>query len=94
MTKYIKMNRRGHEVTVPEGLISYVHENDLNLAVIKAPGKKPSTLQISKGNTYLGTVKTLLGVIGFKNGNPLDFRKTNVILSEEVEADLKDTDKE
>jgi len=80
MTRYIKMNRRGHEVIVPAGLIAYTEENDLNISVIKAPGKKPSTLQLSAGPVYIGTVKEALGVKGFKNGNPLDFRKTNVIL--------------
>lgn len=84
MTRYVKMNRRGYEVIVPAGLFAFTEKHDLNIKVIKASGKKPSTLQLSKGSKYVSTVKEALGIKSFKNGNPLDFRFSNVVLKKEA----------
>lgn len=83
MTRYIKLDRRGYKVIIPTDVNAYLKENKLQLSVIKGIDKeKPSTVQLSKNNKYIGTLKTLLDVVGFKNGNPLDFRESNVILKE------------
>lgn len=77
--KYTKLNRRGYEVVLPTAVYNEVKNNGYNVSLVLNSRKEPSTVQITKANKYCGTLKEAMGVTAFKNGNPCDFRKSNLI---------------
>ena len=91
MTKYVTIKRRNCDVTVPTGLFAFMDENNLTMQVIKDSKGKVSSLQLGTngGKTYVSTVKQELGIKKFKNGNPLDFRLSNLVFAEPIEKELR-----
>ena len=77
--KYTKLNRRGYEVVLPTAVYNEIKENGYNVSLVLNTRKEASTVQITKNNKYCGTLKEAMGVNGFKNGNPCDFRQSNLI---------------
>lgn len=81
--RYTKLERRGYEVVLPTNTYKDFVENGYNIGLIIDKNNRPTSLQlferVAGKNTYVGTVKSQLGVVGFKNGNPCDFHKSNLI---------------
>ena len=75
--KYTKLNRRGHEIVLPTEVYNGLRENGMNVSLVLHPNSK--TVQLTRNNKYLGTLKEYMGVGGFKNGNSCDFHISNLI---------------
>ncbi len=75
--KYTKLNRRGHEIVLPTQVYNQLHENGMNISLVLHPNSK--TVQLTRNNRYLGTLKEYMGVHSFKNGNSCDFHISNLI---------------
>lgn len=76
-TKYITLIRRGTEIVLPENVYTKIQKQGLNVSLVKNPNS--CTVQLTKSNKYVGTLKSFMNVSGFKNGNCCDFHKSNVI---------------
>ena len=81
--KYTKLNRRGYEVVLPTAVYNEIKENGYNVSLVLNKYKEASTVQITKNNKYCGTLKEAMGVKAFKDGNPCNFRVSNIIESED-----------
>ena len=77
--KYTKLNRRGYEVVLPTTVYNEIKESGYKVSLVLNKKNEASTVQITKDNKYCGTLKEAMGVTGFKNGNPCDFHKSNLI---------------
>lgn len=77
--KYTKLNRRGYEVVLPTSIYNEIKGKGYNISLVLNSNKQASTVQITKDNRYYGTLKAAMGVSSFKNGNPCDFHKSNLI---------------
>lgn len=79
--KYTKLNRRGYEVVLPTSVYNELRDNNIYVGLAMRNGSK--TVQLSSGSKYMGTLKAAMGVVGFKDGNPCNFRISNIIESED-----------
>mgnify|MGYP003306191623 CR=1 FL=1 len=77
--KYTKLNRRGYEVVLPSSVYSEVKEGGYNIGLTLNTKKEPSSVQLFKNNKYVGTLKEAMGIKAFKDGNPCNFRVSNLI---------------
>lgn len=77
--KYTKLNRRGFEVVLPTSVYNEVKSQGCNIKLILNTKKKPSSVQLFKNDQYCGTLKEAMGVKGFKDNNPCNFRVSNLI---------------
>lgn len=80
--KYTKLNRRGYEVVLPTDVYNELREQGycVNLILGKNHTSEPyKSVQLVRDGKYCGTLKTAMGVKGFKNGNACDFRISNLI---------------
>lgn len=89
LSRYSTIIRRGYEITLPKSVIKYCNKNNYRIMLVKNTRNQPSSVQIvktkynykTKTNTveYIGTVKKLLNVKTFKDNNPRNFKKSNLI---------------
>ena len=81
--EYVTITRRGHDIIVPKKVIDLGYSVTLTLY-----RGKPSSVQlwsiIDGKRKYSMSLKELLGVKSFVNGNPCDFRNENIIEKEET----------
>jgi len=90
-SNYTKIVRRGYEITVPKSLIKECKENNFFISLVKR-NNRPATVQVTSQKydpklkkakcVYIGTLKDCLGASGFKDGNPCNFKKSNLIFEE------------
>ena len=80
--KYTKLNRRGYEVVLPTSVYTEVKGCGCNIGLVLNAKKEPSSVQLFKDNKYVGTLKEAMGVKAFKDGNPCNFRVSNLIEAE------------
>lgn len=78
--KYTKLNRRGYEVVLPTSVYNELRDNNINVSLAMRGNSK--TVQLSCGTKYVGTLKAAMGVKAFKDGNPCNFRVSNLIEAE------------
>ena len=81
--KYTKLNRRGYEIVLPTDVYTEVKNYGCNIGLVLNTRKEPSSVQLFKNNKYMGTLKEVMGVKSFKDGNPCNFRISNVIEMDE-----------
>ena len=81
-TRYIKLVRRDTKIILPYKVYETLYSDGIDISLIKNKGK-PSCVQLTSyedgKQVYRGTLKTYMGVKGFKNGNVCDFRMKNII---------------
>lgn len=77
--KYTKLNRRGFEVVLPTSVYNEVKNYGCHIGLTLNNKKKPSSVQLFKDYKYCGTLKEVMGVKGFKDGNPCNFRVSNLL---------------
>ena len=86
MSKYTTLNRRGYKVIVPTDVYNELYNEGYNIGLVLGKSKISSepykSVQLFKNAQYCGTLKSAMGVSGFKNGNPCDFRAKNLIEAE------------
>lgn len=75
--KYTKLNRRGYEVVLPTSVYNELRDNHINIGLVMRGNSK--TVQLTSGTQYMGTLKEAMGVKAFKDGNPCNFRVSNLI---------------
>lgn len=78
--KYTKLNRRGYEVVLPTSVYNELRDNHINIGLVMRGNSK--TVQLTSGTQYIGTLKEAMGVKAFKDGNPCNFRISNLIEAE------------
>ena len=79
--KYTKLNRRGYEIVLPTAVYNELRENNVYVSlVVKGTSK---TVQLNQNHKYVGTLKAAMGVKAFKDGNPCNFRVSNLIEMDE-----------
>ena len=78
--KYTKLNRRGYEVVLPTSVYNELRDNHINIGLVMRGNSK--TVQLTSGTQYMGTLKEAMGVKAFKDGNPCNFRISNLIEAE------------
>lgn len=78
--KYTKLNRRGYEVVLPTSVYNELRDNHINISLVMRGNSK--TVQLTSGTQYMGTLKKAMGVKAFKDGNPCNFRVSNLIEAE------------
>lgn len=76
-TKYVTLTRRNTDIVLPEDVYTKIQKKGYNISLVKTPYS--GTVQLTKDNEYVGTLKSFMKVSGFKNGNPCDFHKSNII---------------
>ena len=76
-TKYITLTRRNTDIVLPEDVYTKIQKKGYNISLVK--NGNSSTIQLTKDNKYVSTLKSFMKVSGFKNGNNCDFHKSNVI---------------
>jgi len=79
--KYTKLNRRGYEIVLPTSVYNELRENNYYISLVLHGNSK--TVQLCDGRKYAGTLKAAMGVAGFKDGNPCNFRVSNLIEAED-----------
>lgn len=89
LSRYSTIIRRGYEITLPKSVIKYCNTNNYRIMLVKNTKNQPSSVQVvkakynykTKTNTleYIGTVKKMLNVKTFKDNNPCNFKKSNLI---------------
>lgn len=75
--RYTKLNRRGYDIVLPTEIYKMLNEQKINISLVINGNYK--TVQCTKNNRYLGTLKQCMGVTGFKNGDSCDFHMSNLI---------------
>lgn len=79
-SNYTTITRRNIKVTLPKQLVKEMKENKVNFTVWKKEGQKNVVwLYRTNNGEYLGSLKKNLGVKSFKDGNPCNFKKSNLI---------------
>lgn len=76
-TKYITLTRRNTDIVLPEDVYTKLEKKGYKVSLVKHGNS--STVQLTKDNKYISTLKSFMKVVGFKNGNPCDFHKSNII---------------
>lgn len=76
-TKYTTITRRNTDIVLPTDVYTKIQKKGYNISLAK--NQSYSTVQLTKNNKYIGTLKSFMKVSGFKNGNTCDFHKSNVI---------------
>lgn len=72
----------GFKIKMTEALSKRLKKEDLHLSVVKSGGKPTSVQMMRRVDgklVYAGTLKQLLEVKKFKNGNVCDFTPSNLI---------------
>lgn len=77
--KYTKLNRRGFEVVLPTSVYNEVKNSGCSIGLTLNTKKEPSSVQLFKDKKYVGTLKEAMGIKAFKDGNPCNFRVSNLI---------------
>lgn len=77
--KYTKLNRRGYEVVLPSTVYQELRNNDCTIQLVLHKNSDSKTVEIRQNNKYMGTLKEAMGVKAFKDGNPCNFRVSNLI---------------
>lgn len=78
-TKYTTINRRGFDITLPKAVHDSILAEGYNIQLVLNTKKNPSCVQLVENNRYICTLKSYMGVDGFKDSNPCNFRKSNLI---------------
>ena len=76
-TKYTTITRRNTDIVLPVDIYAKIQKKGYNISLVKTPYS--NTVQLTKDNKYVGTLKSFMKVSGFRNGNSCDFHKSNVI---------------
>ena len=71
---YTTLNRRGYEVILPTNIYNQLQKKGYNVILTNQ-----RSVQLMKDRKYMGTLKSFMGVTGFKNGNTCDFHVSNLI---------------
>jgi len=74
---YTVLNRRGYDVVIPTDVYNQIEKKGYNVSLVIS--KNYGTVQLTKNNKYIGTLKNYMGVKSFKNGNPCDFHVSNIV---------------
>lgn len=87
-SNYTTITRRGYTITLPKSVIKECKKNNYSIGLVMY-NNKPNTVQVVQNKynlktkkmstKYIGTMKDCLGVVGFKDGNPCNFKKSNLI---------------
>lgn len=80
--KYKKITRRGKEIIVSKKLLNEFYDNKMYILMSsdKCTPYVVRKVENVKRQQYVGTLRSVLNVKSFKNGNSLDFRDSNVVL--------------
>ena len=88
-SNYTTIVRRGCEIILPKSILKECEKNKYRIMLVKNKNNQPTSVQVTtekynpqtKKNkiTYIGTLKDCLGASGFKDGNPCNFKKSNLI---------------
>ena len=80
--KYKKITRRGKEIIVSKKLLNEFYANKMYILMSsdKCTPYVVRKVENVKRQQYIGTLRSVLNVKSFKNGNSLDFRDSNVVL--------------
>lgn len=73
-TKYITITRRNTDIVLPQNVYTKIQNKGYNIILTNA-----NSVQLMKNKKYQGTLKSFMGVTGFKNGNSCDFHVSNII---------------
>ena len=76
-TKYTTLTRRNTEIVLPVDVYTKIQKKGYNVSLVKTGNS--ATVQLTKDNKYISTLKSFMKVSGFKNGDVCDFHKTNII---------------
>lgn len=81
--KYKKITRRGKEIIISKKVLNEFYENKMYVLMSsdKSTPYVVKKIENVKYQQYVGTLRSLLNVKSFKNGNSLDFRDSNVVLN-------------
>jgi len=80
------LKRRGYDITLPLSVYNDLLSKNYTIGLItagKGDNVKPSCVQVKHTENgkpvYIGTLKSLLGVKKFKDGNVCNFNNNNVV---------------
>lgn len=81
--KYKKITRRGKEIIISKKVLNEFYENKMYVLMSsdKSTPYVVKKIENVKHQQYVGTLRSVLNVKSFKNGNSLDFRDSNVVLN-------------
>lgn len=74
---YTTLVRRGYDIVLPTDVYNKIEKKGYNVSLVI--NKYSGTVQLTKNNKYVGTLKNYMGVKSFKNGNPCDFHVSNLV---------------
>lgn len=80
--KSVVLYRRGYPIFIQDKHLEMLKKKKQYISLVLAKGK-PSCVQVTTivngKNTYVSSLKKMLGVKSFVNGNVCDFRKSNIM---------------
>lgn len=78
----VVLYRRGYPIFIQDKHLEMLKKKKQYISLVLAKGK-PSCVQVTTivngKNTYVSSLKKMLGVKSFVNGNVCDFRKSNIM---------------
>lgn len=81
-TSYKTIVRRGQEITMPTKVYKTLIDNGYSItAILNKNTGEISTVQLTHFKKYAGTLKSYMNVTAFKDHNPANFRKSNLIFN-------------
>lgn len=85
-SKYTTIVRRNREIIIDKEFLQELYDTKHSISTSTLPPHSAFISKISYNKKlkkqkvqYVGTLKNLLGIAEFKNGNNLDFRRSNLI---------------